>query len=266
MTGERLTPSVVFRGEKFFESWLPKDAPEWNFGTSSTGLIYSDTALKWLKETFIPETSAGKDNEPVILLLHLHSVCNKSFLKVCEEFNIVYVPYPEYSNEVCNPFRKLYFFWPEVELNEDLFRAESNTNSENRLRATLIAAVIQSTMFSKDNILDAWYDVGLEPYNPQQVLSRAEVKRNPLELVSRKPAWVQEPDTASKAVQIICDADESEGEMFARLVELSFRQNNHLDLLKTFKKLCELDERDPSKWGKLRYLPAKWAQILGSEC
>ena len=160
----------------------------------------------------------------------------------------------------------MYSFWPEVELNEDLFRAESNINGDDKLRAALIAALMQSTMFSKDNILDAWYDVGLEPYNPQQVLSRAEVKRNPLELVSRKPAWVQEPDTASKAVQIICDADESEGEMFARLVELSFRQNNHLDLLKTFKKLCELDERDPSKWGKLRYLPAKWAQILGSEC
>lgn len=35
-------------------------------------------------------------------------------------------------------------------------------------------------MFNKENILDAWEVVGLEPYNPQEVLDFEKVKRKPL--------------------------------------------------------------------------------------
>ncbi|KAG5418687.1 hypothetical protein I9W82_003405 [Candida metapsilosis] len=270
MTGERLNPSMVFKGDEIPLRSFPEKVPDWGFVSTKDGSINDNLAFSWLQKVFIPGVGAGKDKEPVILLHNLDEFRDIEFLEICRENNIIYIPYATNSEDITNPFTQFSFSLPNMDFDAKLFNRLNDSSTGDKMRAKLILALAESDIFSKENILDAWHEVGIQPYNPKEVLDSEEVKHDPLLQMSQKPAWIQNDEIVTK----LESKPDSGGvnhersnidfkKRYCQLEELRFRSDRQMDQFRSMIKLEILANGQPWKWGSEKYISEKLALLYG---
>lgn len=71
--GARIRPLVIFKGKTLQTTWFrPDHVLDWIFPCSANGWTSNDICIRWLHDTFLPETQPLHINEYRILLVDGH--------------------------------------------------------------------------------------------------------------------------------------------------------------------------------------------------
>ncbi|KAI0993677.1 hypothetical protein K3495_g14507, partial [Podosphaera aphanis] len=66
-TGKIIKPLVIFKGKNPQLSWFEESTPDWTYTTTENGWTSNMTALAWLKEVFLPQTTPEKNQSRMLL-------------------------------------------------------------------------------------------------------------------------------------------------------------------------------------------------------
>lgn len=105
MSGVAINPCVIFKGKYAQTSWFEENKiPDWGYGCSDSGWTTNNHAVSWLIKWFIPRTGAGKDKDPIVLLLDNHgSHKSDQFIQTCLEHNVHPLFMPAHSLHLLQP-------------------------------------------------------------------------------------------------------------------------------------------------------------------
>ena len=90
--GKSLVPLVIFKGKHVQSQWfIPGKTPDWVYTSSANAYTSNDIGLQWLRDIFIPKTTANlAPGQYRLLLLDGHrSHCTLDFMWECFQHKII---------------------------------------------------------------------------------------------------------------------------------------------------------------------------------
>ena len=202
-SGWALPPCVIFKGKVYIESWFDGLPEDWRFEVSPNGWTSDEIGLRWLEKLFIPSTSSRTKGKYRLLILDGHgSHLTAEFDQICEKNNIIAICMPPHSSHLLQPLdigcfavlKRAY-----SRLIESKMRARINHIDKLDFLEVYPSARIEA--FKSETIKKSFAAAGLMPYNPDQVISKLDIRlRTPTPPSSRESEW--EPKTPSNYVQL----------------------------------------------------------------
>ncbi|KAI1007828.1 hypothetical protein K3495_g393 [Podosphaera aphanis] len=84
-TGKIIKPLVIFKGKNLQLSWFEESTPDWTYTTTENGWTSNMTALAWLKEVFLPQTTPEGNRSRMLLLDGHGSHATVDFMWECKK-------------------------------------------------------------------------------------------------------------------------------------------------------------------------------------
>lgn len=176
--GQILPPMVIFKGKMRQYSWYETIPPDWAIGVSDNGWTTDALGLIWLKDTFDKHTRDRTVGKYRLLILDGHgSHVTAEFDQYCSQNSIIVLCMPPHSSHLLQPL--------DVSCFSVLKRSYGNA-VEASMRAginhidkddfTVLYQQARATSFNPTTILSGFRATGLVPFNPDQVLSRLDVR------------------------------------------------------------------------------------------
>lgn len=186
MSGVALNPCVIFKGKYNQTSWFEETKiPDWGYGCSDNGWTTNNHAVSWLIKWFIPRTGAGKDKDPIVLLLDNHgSHKSDQFIQICLEHNVHPLFMPAHSLHLLQPLDMYCFALVKKQYKRATFEKLKNWSYDARInfdkRHFLKAyADARELKFTKKSITDSWKKAGLSRRDYANVLDGAGIINRP---------------------------------------------------------------------------------------
>lgn len=100
-----LAPDIIFRGKELHKDRFSSDVRgNWVFHLSYEGGSYQCLAVDWLNKIFVPNTDAGPNKEPVMLVLDGHSSHDSIvFDDTCKTNSIHLILINPHISHICQP-------------------------------------------------------------------------------------------------------------------------------------------------------------------
>jgi hypothetical protein len=206
--GWSIPPFLIFAGKYHLSAWYEEDIPhDWAIAVSDNGWTNNELGVEWLKH-FNAHTKARNVGAHRLLVLDGHeSHHSLEFQEFCKENNIYTLCMPPHSSHLLQPL--------DVGCFSPLKRAYSR-EVKNLIRHHITkleflpafkAAFNQS--FTSANICSAFRGAGLQPLQPDVVLSRLDVQQRtptppaPMEALweAHTPSNVRELDAQSTLIR-----------------------------------------------------------------
>ncbi|KAI0991865.1 hypothetical protein K3495_g16322 [Podosphaera aphanis] len=99
----RHKPLVIFKGKNPQLSWFEESTPDSTYTTTENGWPSNMTALAWLKEVFLPQTTPEGNRSRMLLLDGHSSHATVDFMWECKTNNVHLVVLPPHSSHVLQP-------------------------------------------------------------------------------------------------------------------------------------------------------------------
>jgi hypothetical protein len=203
--GWYLPPMVIFKGKVHLSTWFETTQlpPNWVIALSDNGWTSDELGLKWLSEIFEPNTASKSIGKYRLLILDGHgSHATPEFDQYCSDRSIITLCMPPHSSHLLQPL--------DVGCFSPLKRAYGTQISEFiRLgvhhvdKAEFLPAFMQARIeaFSIRNIQSGFAAAGLVPSDPDQVLSKLQIRPyTPPKAPIQQTQW--QPETPHNVAQL----------------------------------------------------------------
>lgn len=180
--GEAIPPFIIFKGETFQSTWIPKDVIDtWKFSCSFKGWTSIIHGNEWVQKCFDPATKEKANGGYRLLICDGHdSHISANFVAFCMKNKIEVVLLLPHSSHLLQPL--------DVRVFSPLKRAMSGQLS--RIFATDISrlqkaewldhyAHARSKAITPDNILGGWRGAGIFPRYPQRIIRQLTTMATP---------------------------------------------------------------------------------------
>ena len=200
-TGWALPPMIIFQGKLHQASWYNDELipSNWTIGLSENGWTNDKLALFWLQEVFDKYTKARTVGAFRLLILDGHgSHATPDFDHFCSEHSIIVLCMPPHSSHLLqpldvgcfSPLKKAYG----RKVEESIRLGINHTDKIEFLRMFQEA---RTEALNQKNIQSGFTATGLDPFNPDQVLTRLHTQLRtpsplPTEGLLEQPAWIPE--------------------------------------------------------------------------
>ena len=105
MSGEKLIPGIIFKGQTLRTGWFNDDASDYYYSVSKCGYTSYWLSWRWLEEVFIPQVKEKTNQGKVLLIMDGHgSHKTKKFRETCEDNNIIPLYLPPHSTHLLQPW------------------------------------------------------------------------------------------------------------------------------------------------------------------
>jgi hypothetical protein len=172
---------VIFQGKLHQSSWYESGVPsDWHIGVSENGWTTDELGLAWLKEVYDPNTRRRTVGKYRLLILDGHgSHVSPEFDKYCEANSIITLQMPAHSSHYLQPldvgcFAPLKMIYGR-RVQEKMLAGVNHIDKQDFLSLYLRA---RQQALSASNIRSGFKATGLIPLDPNQVLSRLQIKSN----------------------------------------------------------------------------------------
>ena len=199
-----LPPMVIFKGKVHLSTWFETTQlpPNWVIALSDNGWTNDKLGLKWLSEVFEPNTASKSIGKYRLLILDGHnSHATPEFDQYCSDRSIITLCMPPHSSHLLQPL--------DVGCFSPLKRAYGTQISEFiRLgihhvdKAEFLPAFMQARIeaFSIRNIQSGFAAAGLVPSDPDQVLSKLQIRPSTPPEAPVQTQW--QPETPHNVAQL----------------------------------------------------------------
>jgi hypothetical protein len=175
-TGFAVPPCIIFKGRVHIKGWfeelgLPGD---WRIEVSPNSWTTDDIGLRWLKNCFIPATTARTVGGKRLLVLDGHgSHLTPQFDRMCQNNNIICICMPPHSSHLLQPL-DVGCFGPLKRAYGELVEAKMRLGFNHIDKHAFLKAypAARQKVFSIQNIQSGFQATGIEPFDPQGVLKK----------------------------------------------------------------------------------------------
>jgi hypothetical protein len=178
--GRHLAPLVIHQGtnpNQPLDYWFPpcEECPNWIYGFTAKGWTNNDYSLEWLRQIFIPSTRRGPNWR--LLLIDGHgSHLTADFQWECLTNQVVFAYLLAHTSHLCQPcdlgpFAQLKRYYSQHLAN---YIRQGKTEID-RAQFNILYNQARNAGMTRQYIMAGWSRSGLEPLNPQKVLSKAEI-------------------------------------------------------------------------------------------
>jgi len=179
--GWSLPAMVIFQGKLHQASWYESGVPsDWHIGVSDNGWSTVDLGFTWLKELYDPYTRRRTVGKYRLLILDGHgSHVSPEFDNYCEANSIKVVQMPAHSSHYLQPldvgcYAPLKIIYGRL-VQEKMLAGVNHIDKQEFLPLYLQA---RQQALSPANIKSGFKATGLFPLDPNQALSRLQIKSN----------------------------------------------------------------------------------------
>ena len=200
--GWAIPPFVIFAGKVLISSWYAGMPRDWAIDVSPNGWTTNELALKWLKH-FDAHTKERTVGAYRLLIVDGHGSHNtEEFNEYCKEHKIIVLCMPPHSSHLLQPLDVGCFgplkraYYTEI----DSWSRYSGTQVK---KETFLPAFRNAfdKAITKNNILAGFGGAGLDPHDPERVLSKLDVVlRTPTPSPSQDTPW--ESKTPSNLLEV----------------------------------------------------------------
>jgi hypothetical protein len=177
--GTRLSPALIYKAMSgnLQDTWLNDFEPEehdCHFASSPNGWTSNELGYSWVTGLFEKETASKARRSHRLLFVDGHgSHVNMKFLNWCEQHKILLAVYPPHSTHRLQPldvgvFAPLANHYSQA-LDDLVRKSEGRTSISKRDFFSLFWPAFEKA-FAKENIVSAWSNTGIWPFDPQKVL------------------------------------------------------------------------------------------------
>jgi hypothetical protein len=177
--GWSVPSTIIFKGRVFIEGWyaehgLPGD---WRIELSNNGWTTDEIGLRWLQNCFIPASTPRTIGRYRLLILDGHgSHLTPQFDKLCEDNGIISLCMPAGSSHLLQPL-DIGCFGPLKRAYGGLIESRSRLGKHHIDKFDFLGAYPRAyqSVFNEKNIQSSFAAAGIEPYDPDRVLSKLHV-------------------------------------------------------------------------------------------
>jgi hypothetical protein len=179
-TGWALPPMIIFKGKLHLSSWYHNpDIPiDWTLAVSDNRWTTDKLGLTWITDVFEPNTAARTVGKYRLLILDGHSShATPEFDQFCENHSIITLCMPPHSSHLLQPL--------DVGCFSPLKRGYGRRIAENiilgidhidKVEFLSIFREARAGALSSSNICSGFRATGLVPLDPDEVLSRLQIR------------------------------------------------------------------------------------------
>ncbi|KAI0999735.1 hypothetical protein K3495_g8466 [Podosphaera aphanis] len=204
-TGKIIKPLVIFKGKTPQLSWFEESTPDWTYTTTENGWTSNMTALAWLKEVFLPQTTPEENRSRMLLLGGHGSHATVDFMW---EYLGVFSPLKHRYRSIISDLAYLDDAAP---IKKRRFLAAYN---QARTEA-LTSRVLRS----------GWKAASLVPWNPEKGLKSSQVLQ-PVETTPERACTPPESILRSGTTRVSITTPKSARELHETMRSLKRRKNN----------------------------------------
>lgn len=175
-TGKALTPLVIFKGKTVQQQWFPESSDflaSWDFTATNKGWTDDETAVKWLEEIFIPQTTPAKAGDKRLLIVDGHgSHTTDNFMFKCYENGIYLLFLPSHSSHVTQPLDVAVYGPLKKVYRREVQKLVNVTDLTPVGKITFLKCyyLARGITITSKNILSGWRATGLWPVNQAKPL------------------------------------------------------------------------------------------------
>jgi hypothetical protein len=177
--GTRLSPALIYKAisGNLQDTWLSDFEPDehdCHFASSPNGWTSDELGHSWLTDLFEKETASKARRSHRLLFVDGHgSHVNMKFLHWCEQHKVLLAIYPPHSTHRLQPldvgiFAPLASHYSQA-LDDLVRKSEGHTSISKRDFFSIFWPAFREA-FTKENIVSAWSNTGIWPFDPQKVL------------------------------------------------------------------------------------------------
>jgi hypothetical protein len=173
LDGRRTRPWVIFKAKQHQKAWFSA-LPGVHIATSPNGWTDNEIGLEWLKVCFEPETRCGNDEYRLLLLDGHASHITTAAIKFCIASKIIPLCLPPHTTHLLQPL-DVGIFLPLATAYKAGVRKRSKyivNCSIDKIDFLEIYGAARDKAITPINIEKAWKVAGLEPWDPEAILSQ----------------------------------------------------------------------------------------------
>ena len=175
--GRALRPMVIHIGREPEDHWFPPthDAPNWEFGFSTSGWTDNELSLQWLRRIFIPMTA--RPGKRRLLIVDGHGSHEAGLFQYeCMKNDISLVYLPAHASHILQPldvgpFSPLGGYYRKEVHNF----TPTGFATFDRATFTKVYQIARPRAFTERNITSGWRRAGLEPLDIDRILGNPQV-------------------------------------------------------------------------------------------
>ncbi|KAI0996678.1 hypothetical protein K3495_g11505 [Podosphaera aphanis] len=225
-TGKIIKPLFIFKGKNPQLSWFEESTLDWTYTTTENGWTSNMTALAWLKEVFLPQTTP-EENQSRMLLLDGHgSHATVDFMWECKKNNVHLVFLPPHSSHVLQPL-DLGVFSPLKHRYRSIISDLAYLDAAPIKKRRFLVAYNQARTEALTSRLlrSGWKAAGLVTWNPEKGLKSSQVLQH-VETTPERACTPPESILRSGITRISITTPKSARELHERMRSLKGRKNN----------------------------------------
>jgi hypothetical protein len=171
--GTNIPPLIIFKGDNFVSSWIPKNAPtDWKFSCNSKGWTSNEHGIMWLQRCFDPATKEKANGRTRLLICDGHdSHISATFMRYCYDNNIAVFLLIPHSSHLIQPL-DVGVFGPLKAAMKSQLNTIFRTGIARLQKAEWIEKYVKARekAMTQQNIEAGWRGAGLWPINPVRIL------------------------------------------------------------------------------------------------
>ncbi|KAJ5300123.1 hypothetical protein N7508_007366 [Penicillium antarcticum] len=169
-SGFALDPYIIFKGRVFIQGWFEYLPKGWRLDKSENGWTTNEIGLRWLSESFIPQTKSRRQGRWLLLILDGHSShLTPRFHKLCAENDIIAICMPAHSSHILQPLDIGCFAPLKRSYGRIVDRwMRAGVDFVDKLEFLSNYPEARSDAFTFETIQNSFRAAGLLPYNPTE--------------------------------------------------------------------------------------------------
>ena len=188
--GVVIKPLIIFKGASLWSHLTPPNPPEWHYDSNSSAWITNDLAIKWLLNTFLPNTKPANEGDWRLIIMDNHqSHCTGKFMTTCLKNKVAVIYLPAHSSHALQPL-DVSCFSPVKTKYTSLLQRLSRYQLTDKVRCHNFIEnykIAREVGLSTRNIKTGFKTAGLWPINRQKILESSLVTESPQAKQLKRP-------------------------------------------------------------------------------
>ena len=171
--GKFINPAIIFKGGSLVHSWFPPNVPRsWQFKTSQNGWTSNQTAIDWLTNIFLPETTCG-DRFRILVVDGHGSHATGEFMAICRANRVQLLFLPPHASHILQPLDLSCFAPIKARYRAAIANSSCFFGAGPVTKPRFISAYDKARQKSLtvSVITAGWRKSGMHPFNPNKPLT-----------------------------------------------------------------------------------------------
>ncbi|KAH0209605.1 CENP-B protein, partial [Aureobasidium melanogenum] len=174
-------PLIIFEGVNVNIDWLPDVLPPYKYTADPTVSINDKIAIAWINERFVPQTRPRGVHYRILLFDQHATHLSDKFEQACKKRRTITLPLPAHTSDILQPCDLTMFSPIKGKYKDKLYELCQLNDSEPTKKKDFCRLYHEARKetFKPSNYETAFKKAGLVPFDPQSVINRPEVIKQP---------------------------------------------------------------------------------------